>query len=140
MLFLSNTFFLSKRRSHPRCSIKKTAPTIPRNPQENTYVTASLLIKKWLPHMCSPVNSMKPWRTSPQQNTSGGCFRSNIYIKYYRSATWVRKKNNSIPNYVDLCCFHVIRLVISLCLYQRPLSGPFRDLFQWFLARFCIHI
>ena len=51
-----------------------------------------------------------------------------------------RKMIIQVPNYVDLFCFYVLCLLLSLCLYQRFLSGPFRGLFQWFLARFCIHI
>ena len=130
MLFVSGTHILSNRSSRSKVLYKKG--------------TLKIFAKPTGKHLCQrfPFNKEKtPAHVfRPLQSISGGCFGSNIYIKNDRTATWIGKKNNNMPNYVDLCCFHVPPVLFSLYLHQRLLSGPFCDLFQWFLARFCIHI
>ena len=73
-----------------RCSIKRSSPKNSAKPTSTGK--HSFPIKKRLRHMCSSANCAKPSRTFFQQNTSGGCFRSNIYIKNDRTATWIGKK------------------------------------------------
>ena len=40
-----------------------------------------------------------------------------------KTATWIGKKNNNTPDYVDLCCFHVLSPVFVYLIISTPTTS-----------------
>ena len=91
--------FLATEAVAQRCSIKRGSPINSAKPTlsgKNLRQSLSSNNEETPPHVFSRGDSAKPSRTFPYHNTSGGCFRCNIYIKNDRTATWSGKKNDNI--------------------------------------------
>ena len=113
MLFVSGTHILSNRSSPPKVPFKKGTQKIFAKPTGKQLCHRLPFNKDKTPahvfscEICETLKNIPPYRAPP-----GAAAVVTHILKIIELPPGLEK--NSITNYVDLCCFHVLHLLFSL--------------------------